>query len=305
MKSILIIGNNGQVSQYLQKALKENYRIHATSREELDLLNTDQIQTSLEALFKDYSPSVIINPAAYTAVDLAEKETGLATKINVQAVAELGEFCAKNKLPLIHFSTDYVFDGDAQTPYLETDHPSPSGVYGQTKLDGECALINSKAPAIILRTAWVYSNQGKNFYNTMLNLAQTRSGLSVVNDQHGAPTYAGSIADGVTQLVDIIVQQDEIADEQQGVYHFTCQGQTTWCDFAQQIFERNALNVKLTGIPSSEYPTPAKRPNFSVLNGDKLASVFGVQLPDWRDALNDCVLETKQLAADAADITSV
>jgi len=284
VKSILIIGNNGQVSQYLQKELEEDYRIHATSRQELDLLNTEQIQTSLESLIKDYSPSVIINPAAYTAVDLAEKEIELATKINVQAVAELGAFCAKKKLPLIHFSTDYVFNGDAQTPYLETDQPSPSGVYGQTKLDGERALISSKAPAIILRTAWVYSNQGKNFYNTMLNLAQTRSELSVVNDQYGAPTYAGSIAGGVKQLVDIIVQQGVIADGQQGVYHFTCQGQTTWCDFAQQIFQRNALNVEVTGIPSSEYPT---------------ASVFAIQLPDWRDALSDCVLETKRLAADA------
>ena len=134
---------------------------------------------------------------------------------------------------------------------------------------------------------------------------RTRSELSVVNDQHGAPTYAGSIADGVKQLVDIIIQQGGIADEQQGIYHFTCQGQTTWCDFAQQIFERNALTVELTGIPSSEYPTPAKRPNFSVLSGDKLASIFAIQLPDWRDALNDCVLETKQLAADAADIKGV
>lgn len=299
MKSILIIGNNGQVSQYLQTALSTEYDVYATSRADLDLLNTQKIKASLNELFDKYSPSIIINPAAYTAVDLAEQEPDLACKINTLAITQLGQFCAQQNVPLIHFSTDYVFDGEADAAYLETDIPAPTGVYGQTKLDGEQALIDSKASAIILRTAWVYSNKGKNFYNTMLNLAKSRDELSVVNDQVGAPTYAGSIANGVKQIVDVIVEQGFIAQTQQGIYHFTCQGQTTWCDFAKGIFENSSLAVNVNGIPSSEYPTPAKRPSYSVLNGEKLATVFGIQLPEWRDALNDCVFETQQLASSA------
>jgi len=249
----------------------------------------------LAALSKDHSLDIIINPAAYTAVDLAEQEQELANKINAKAVAEVGNFCAEFDIPIIHFSTDYVFNGHASNAYKESDAPAPSGVYGQTKLAGEQALIESKAAAVILRTAWVYSNQGKNFYNTMLNLAKTRDTLSVVCDQVGAPTYAGSIASGVKSLVDIFIQQGSINLEQQGVYNFTCQGQTSWCGFAEQIFESNGHDITVNGIPSSEYPTPAKRPAFSVLDGTKLETVFGIALPSWEDALNDCVTETQSL----------
>jgi len=178
MKSILIIGNNGQVSQYLQATLSTDYHVYATSRDDLDLANTEMIQMSLKALLKAYSPAVIINPAAYTAVDLAEQEQELAEAINANAVAEIASFCAEFDIPIIHFSTDYVFDGNGSRPYKENDLTEPTGIYGQTKLAGEHALIESKAPSVILRTAWVYSNKGKNFYNTMLNLAKTRDTLS-------------------------------------------------------------------------------------------------------------------------------
>jgi len=167
-------------------------------------------------------------------------------------------------------------------------------MYGQSKLEGEQAILNSEAPALILRTSWVYSNHGKNFYKTMLNLASTRDELSVVGDQIGAPTYAGSIADGVKRLVDIILEQGGIKQEQQGVYHFTCQGQTSWADFAKAIFVENEINkIVVNSITTEEYPTPAKRPAYSVLSGAKLNDVFGVSLPHWGTALAYCAAETK------------
>lgn len=297
MKKILLIGQNGQVSTYIQRsfdAVKAGRRcdLIVAARELLDLCKIDQIQTVLN----DIAPDVIINPAAYTAVDLAEQETELANQINRDAVAEIAAYCARTKTPLIHFSTDYVFSGDASQAYLETDTPAPSGVYGQSKLEGELAILASGAPALILRTAWVYSNQGKNFYKTMLHLADSgKTALSVVQDQIGAPTFAGSIAEGVKKLVDVIIDQNGLSESQIGIYHFTCQGQTSWSGFAQRIFSENGLNgVSVTGIPSSEYPTPAKRPNFSVLDGTKLQQVFNVCLPNWQDALGQCVLETKR-----------
>ena len=287
MSTILIVGQNGQVSQYLQETLSDHYTLHVSTREELDLTDIASIQAFLKVL----SPSVIINPAAYTAVDNAEKETELAFTINRDAVREIAEYAAMSNTPLIHYSTDYVFDGESEKPYLEQDRPAPSSVYGQSKYEGEQVIIESGAPAIILRTAWVYSNKGKNFYKTMLALAQTREELSIVGDQFGSPTYAGSIAEATKEILDLIVKQGGIESSQVGIYHLTCQGSTSWHDFAQRIFALNKCDhIKLNSIPSSEYPTPAKRPMFSVLDGSKLDSVFGVSLPQWQDALDDCVV---------------
>ena len=291
MKRILIVGNQGQVSQYLQAALAGSYELIVTSREQLDLTNT----SSINAFLTDVSPDIIINPAAYTAVDNAEKESELAHIINRDAVAEMAAYSANTNTPLIHFSTDYVFAGDSSHGYIETDETAPVSVYGKSKLAGEQAIINSGAPALVLRTAWVYSNKGGNFYKTMLSLAQNRNELSIVNDQFGAPTFAGSIADGVKQLLEKIVAQDGLLDGQKGVYHFTCQGQTNWCEFAQSLFTLNNVTaMSVTGIPSSEYPTPAKRPAYSVLNGNKLQDAFSVSLPTWQDALKDCAIETNR-----------
>ena len=296
MKKVLLIGQNGQVTTYLQRVLNDNseYELQVLGRKQLDLTNTTQIQTVLES----HKPSLIINPAAYTQVDLAEQETELAFAINRDAAAEIGQYCASTNTPLIHFSTDYVFTGDANTPYRETDAAIPTGVYGKSKLAGEQAIIVSGAPAIILRTSWVYSNHGKNFYKTMLTLAESRDELSVVNDQIGAPTYAGSIAAATKVLVEQIMQQGAIKSEQTGIYHFTCTGQTSWCEFAQAIFAANKVSsMTVKGIPSSEYPTPAKRPIFSVLDGNKLHSMFGLALPDWQTALENCAAETRALSA--------
>lgn len=292
MSKVLIIGRNGQVSTYLQRELDSAYEVHVAGRDELDLSVVDSVYSALEQI----APAVIINPAAYTAVDAAEDESQAAFTINRDAVAEIARFSADTNTPLIHFSTDYVFAGDAQQAYVETDTVGPTGVYGQSKLEGEEAVINTKAPAIILRTSWVYSNHGKNFYKTMLALSENREELSVVNDQIGSPTYAGSIALATRQLLDIVLKQGEITAKQQGVYHFTCQGQTSWADFAKAIFVENEVTkMTVRGIPSSEYPTPAKRPEFSVLNTQKLMGVFGVSLPHWGTALSQCAAETKSL----------
>ena len=289
MNKILLIGQNGQVTTYLQRALSGDYQLQVAGRELLDLSQVESIDAVLESV----SPDLIINPAAYTAVDLAEQESDAAYAINRDAVAAIAAYSARNNIPLIHFSTDYVFAGDAQQPYLESDSTMPTGVYGRSKLAGEKAILKSGAPALILRTAWVYSNHGKNFYKTMLALAETRDQLSVVGDQVGAPTYAGSIAEATKQLVERIVEQGGISQEQVGVYHFTCQGQTSWADFAKAIFIENQVStVEVSNITTEQYPTPAERPAYSVLNLDKLKQVFNVALPHWGTALAHCASET-------------
>ena len=277
MKSVLIIGQSGQVSTYLQKELTGDYQLVVAGREQIDLLKPEQIKSVLT----DIQPTVIINPAAYTAVDLAETEIEQADLINHLAVAEIADYCATTQTPLIHFSTDYVFDGNASQAYTETNEANPNGVYGQTKFDGEQAILKSGAPAIILRTSWVYSNQGKNFYKTMLALSESRDELNVVADQIGSPTSAQSIAVATRKLVDIVLQQGEINSKQIGVYHFSCSGETSWCEFAKAIFEKHQIDsMTVSGITTDKYPTPAQRPAYSVLNNDKLKSVFGVSLPN-------------------------
>jgi dTDP-4-dehydrorhamnose reductase len=289
MKSVLLIGQNGQVTTYLQRILGDDFRLIVAGRDQLDLSKLDSIRSILESI----KPDMIVNPAAYTAVDMAEQESELAYCINRDAVAEIAAYSAATNTPLIHFSTDYVFAGDANAPYIESDDPAPTGVYGASKLAGERAITRSGAPAIVLRTSWVYSNHGKNFYQTMLNLAQNRSELSVVADQFGAPTYAGSIADATRLLLLAIDRQGDLKPSQKGVFHFSCGGQTTWCDFAKSLFVVNGLDhMVVNKIATSEYPTPAKRPAFSVLDCSKLKSEFGVELPQWQDALEHCAAET-------------
>lgn len=290
MSKILIIGQNGQVSTYLQRSLREGYQVQVVGRETLDLSKPGEIYKALSKA----APKIIVNPAAYTAVDAAETDREQAFTINRDAVAEIARYSKDTDTPLIHFSTDYVFSGTVEVPYSETDPVGPTGVYGQSKLEGEQAILAIGAPAIILRTAWVYSNKGSNFYKTMLKLGEQREQLNVVNDQIGAPTYAGSIASACRQLLDILLEQGELKPEQCGVYHFTCQGQTSWAEFAKSIFVENEVTqITVHGIPSSEYPTPAQRPAYSVLNTKKLLDVFGITLPHWGTALSQCASETK------------
>lgn len=287
--TVALIGQHGQVSTYLQRAFKheKDIRLLVLGREQLDLSRPDTVCESLEAVEFD----LLINPAAFTAVDLAEEQHEQSFAINRDAAAQLALVCAKRKTPMIHYSTDYVFPGDATEPYVETDATGPTGIYGKSKLEGENAIFATGAQAIILRTAWVYSNIGKNFYKTMLGLSASRNELNVVNDQVGSPTYAGSIADATLKLSLLLLEQG-IRDDQFGVYHLTCLGQTHWADFAQALFKANAIgHMTVNGIPSSEYPTPAKRPEYSVLNCGKLVAQFGIALPNWKDALLDCARE--------------
>jgi len=261
MKRILLIGKNGQVSTYLQRALKGDYKLIVVGREQLDLSQPQTVENALSEL----TPDLIINPAAFTAVDLAEEEAVAAFTINRDSVTEIALYAKQTNTPLIHYSTDYVFSGDADAPYLESDETGPTGVYGQSKLEGEQAILDSGAPALILRTAWVYSNHGKNFYKTMLSLSESRDELSVVDDQIGAPTYAGSIAEATAKLVATI----------------------------RALFRENGITkMTVNGIPSSDYPTPAQRPAYSVLDGKKLQAVFDVSLPHWGTALAQCAAET-------------
>lgn len=287
---VAILGQTGQVSTYLQRALHadKNIEVLVVGRDTLDLSAPERIATGLAALEFD----LLINAAAFTAVDLAETEQAQAFAINRDAVQALATYCASENTPLIHYSTDYVFPGDAHEPYVETDQTGPTGVYGLSKLAGEQAVLASGARALILRTAWVYSNVGKNFYKTMLGLSASRKQLNVVNDQVGSPTYAGSIADATRQLA-LLLLTKQVRSDQFGVYHLTSQGQTHWAGFAEALFRANGIgDMQVQGIPSSEYPTPAKRPAYSVLSGAKLADQFGIALPNWLDALHECAQAT-------------
>ena len=288
-KKIALIGVNGQVGQYLLSCLgcldtDTTVEIIGLSRQELDLTKTDDIPLILNEI----TPDLIINASAYTAVDKAESEPELAYQVNCVAPQAMAEYAKQNQVPFIHFSTDYVFAGDASEPYLEDEITNPQGEYGSSKLAGEQAVLASGAKAFIFRTAWVYSQKGNNFYKTMLKLAESRSELNIVDDQVGSPTYAAAIAQATTEIVKKIFSSGDFSS---GVYHMTCQGKTHWADFAQEIFTLNGCEIDIHGIPSSEYPTPAKRPNFSVLDNQKLFDVFGINLPHWRDALLACVEE--------------
>ena len=293
MKSVLIIGRTGQVSTYLQRTLTAGYSLIVAGRDLIDLSKPGTVRSALD----EFKVNLIVNPAAYTAVDMAEQEAELAMKINRDSVAELASYCSDTDTPLIHYSTDYVFSGDADRPYKEQDQAAPTGVYGQSKYQGEQAILRSGAQAIILRTSWVYSNQGKNFYKTMLALAESRDQLSVVADQIGAPTYAGSIADATKPMVDLILRQGGIAAGQTGVFHLSCGGQCSWYEFAMAIFEQHRIeSITVTPISTEEYPTPAKRPSFSVLDNRKLKRVFDIELPAWPQALQDCAAEMRALS---------
>lgn len=273
----LILGKNGQVGWELQRAFALKGTVLSLSREDFggDLLKPAE----LEKKIIEFAPDAVINAAAYTAVDKAESERDLAFKINSEAVEHLAKVCKKQKALLVHFSTDYVFDGSGSKPWCETDKVSPINAYGQSKLAGERAIEQSQCDALIFRTSWVYGVHGKNFIKTILRLAQTKECLNVVNDQYGAPTSAEFIADVAAELTMRVLNSGK---DLTGTYHLVPDGETNWCDFARWIVsEARSLNFKLSlevekirGIPSSQYPTPAKRPSNSRLNNSKLKELF-------------------------------
>jgi dTDP-4-dehydrorhamnose reductase len=281
---ILLTGVSGQVGWELRRTLAPLGEVIAADRSCLDLADTASIRRSVAAI----APDLIVNPAAYTAVDKAESESGLAHAINAAAPGEL----AACGIPLVHFSTDYVFDGKKPGAYTEADTPNPLGVYGASKLAGEEAVARAAIPHLILRTSWVYGLRGRNFLLTMQKLARERDSLAVVDDQFGAPTWSRLIAEATALVVARWLDRRDLTASS-GVYHLTCGGRTSWHDFTAAILAHLAASeaklARLTAIPSSGYPTPAARPANSQLDCGKLADTFGVRLPAWEQALALCL----------------
>ena len=283
---ILLLGQHGQVSQELQRALQGAGELRVLGREQLDLAQPELIRQHVLRL----RPELIINAAAHTAVDQAESEAELAFAINASAPGILAEAAAELGAALIHYSTDYVFDGNHAAPYRESDSTNPLSVYGRSKLAGEQAIQAVGGMHLILRTSWVYSQHGKNFLLTMQRLLQERESLSVVADQIGAPTWAGTIAQTTAQLIE---HWRTGHAGPWGVYHLSAQGETSWFGFASAIATHLRSQGKtvatLQPIPSSAYPTPAQRPLNSRLDCRRLQQDWHVQLPDWQSALEQCL----------------
>jgi len=282
---ILLLGKNGQVGWELQRSLSVLGELVALDRHSTpcgDLSQPQRLQETVRAL----RPDVIVNAAAHTAVDKAESEVDLARILNAAAPAALAQAAAETGAWLVHYSTDYVFDGSKAEAYTEADQPAPLNVYGQTKLAGEQAVQASGARHLIFRTSWVYARRGTNFLRTMLRLASERDELRIVDDQHGAPTWARLIA-GTTALA--VARGAAAAGPAAGVYHLSCGNSTTWCGFARAIFAgRGGSQPRLVAISSDEYPTPARRPRNSRLDCGRLQRDLGLELPDWKAALALC-----------------
>jgi dTDP-4-dehydrorhamnose reductase len=238
---------------------------------------------------------LIINCAAYTAVDKAEKEQELANQVNHLAVKQLAKIANNQQARLIHISTDYVFDGESDKPYIETDMPNPINVYGRTKLAGEKALQAAMPMnAFIIRTSWLYSEYGNNFVKTMLKLGKERDELSVVNDQMGSPTYAADLADAILEIIKHKKFRDVAQTTQ--IYHYSNEGEISWHEFAKEIFKLAEIDCKVSPIPTQQYPTPAKRPRNTLMNKDKIVKVFNIKISNWKTSLNTCmkILKEKQ-----------
>ena len=301
---ILLTGKNGQVGAELQRFLPQLGEVIALGRQELDLSRPDD----LRGMIRTVCPNLIVNAAAYTAVDQAEKEEAIARAINADAPAVMAEEAKKSGAGLVHYSTDYVFDGSKNSPYEETDPTNPLNVYGKTKLMGEQAIQETGAPHLIFRTGWVYATHGRNFLLTILRLAtQGSDELRIVSDQIGAPTWSRDIAWATTQILKRLYGRDDglaYLTEMTGLYHMTSVGETTWYEFARAILEeasrvprsapwfaaatggRPFVARRVIPIPTEEYPTRARRPAYSLLSNSHLTETFGVQLPEWRMQLH-------------------
>ncbi len=282
---ILLTGSNGQVGWELRRTLSTLGTVVAPSSQELNLADPDAIRR----VVRQTSPQLIVNPAAYTAVDKAESETVQALAINGAAPGILAEEAKRLNAALIHYSTDYVFDGSLTRPYGESDPPNPLNSYGRSKLAGEQAIAASGCAHLIFRTSWVYGTRGRNFLLTMQKLLAERDVLNVVADQIGAPTWSRTIAEASAQiLAQLRMDTDRIADLS-GIYNLTCAGQTSWHGFALAIAAHRGSHCQVNAITTSDYPTPAARPLNSVLAHDKLMLTFGLHMPDWEHALDLCL----------------
>jgi dTDP-4-dehydrorhamnose reductase len=301
--AILLTGVNGQVGQELSRILPQVGSVTALDRQQLDLAKPGEIRRVIRAV----RPTIIVNAAGYTAVDKAESEEAIARAINADAPAVMAEEAQNIGASLVHYSTDYVFDGLKTVPYAENDPKNPQNVYGQTKLDGERAIQQSGVPHLIFRTAWVYGTRGRNFLLTILRLATQSEELRIVSDQTGAPTLSGEIARATVEILTQIYSTDKDQvhlEDVSGVYHLTAAGETTWYQFAKAVLEKAArsdphlpwlaaatknlplIARRVTPITTKEYPTPVRRPPYSVLSNARLAQTFHLQLPDWQTQLS-------------------
>ena len=287
--NILITGSNGQLGSEI-KGLAANYKnfnFFFMDLPELNICKSEELNTFLV----DQNINAVINCAAYTAVDKAEKDEHTAQKVNSEGVLNLVNALKKVNGKLIHISTDYVFDGNHSQPYKESDRVSPVGVYGETKRAGELAVINSSIDALVIRTSWMYSVYGNNFLKTMLKLGHDKDELGVIFDQVGTPTNASDLA---KTCLDILAYSKEAYMNSKGkIYHYSNEGVTSWYDFAKAIMELGSIDCKIRPIETKDYSTPAKRPHYSVLNKSKIKTDFNIQIPNWRDSLNKCIEKLK------------
>jgi len=290
--NILVTGKNGQLGRSIQKIVSNEKQANEfvfVGRNELNFSQND----NLEKYFKENNFDVVINCAAYTAVDKAEEQQESANQINHLAVEKLATIAQKKNIKLIHISTDYVFDGESPHPYTETDKVNPINIYGETKLAGEKALQTiMPTNAIIIRTSWVYSEYSNNFVDTMLRLGEDRDKLNVVNDQVGSPTYATDLANAILKIIDSTGYQTKSPATE--IYHYSNKGKASWYEFAKEIFDLADIHCAVKPIATKQYPTPAKRPKNTLMNKAKITEIFGVAIPNWKESLNTCITILKE-----------
>lgn len=286
--TILVTGANGQLGMELAHLVSKYpaYRFVFTTRVDMPLDNFDLINEMIDR----HQPKYVVNCAAYTAVDKAESDKEMAHRINAEAPGVIAAACLRNNARLIHISTDYVFNGNGQKPYKEDDPTDPVNYYGESKLQGEQLVMSQNPGSIIIRTAWVYSQFGKNFVKTILRLVKEKESINVVSDQYGTPTYAADLAEAIMQIIAILdAETDSSGFSHAGIYHFSNDGILNWHEFAVAIRDISGSNCNVNPIPASEYPTPARRPSYSVLDKSKINRVFNISIKPWRERLEACI----------------
>lgn len=295
MANILVTGSNGQLGSEFQKlSEKSGHEFIFTDIDELDLTDHHEI----ERFFENKDISFCINCAAYTAVDKAESEIENAIAVNVSAVRNLAEVCNSNHTVFIHISTDFVFDGSNCQPYVESDKARPINVYGQSKYDGEQQALKENTKTIIIRTSWLYSSFGNNFVKTMMKVGKKNDTLNVIFDQAGTPTYAVDLVEAILIIIEEIQTKRIDKEEYFGIFHFSNEGIASWYDFAIEIFRISGINCMVNPILTKDYPTPSKRPHFSVLDKSKIKTTYGLAIPYWKDSLSRCIKEIKHQTKD-------
>ncbi len=283
--NIIVTGAYGQLGSELKELEMEfpEFHFHFTDVDSLDITN----ENAVAGFFNEKQPDFVINCAAYTAVDKAEIDQAVAEKVNAIAPKILGKISRNVGAKLIHVSTDYVFSGDANQPYSETDLVDPQGVYGKTKLQGEINCLNENPDAVVIRTSWLYSEFGNNFVKTMLRIGKERGELNVVFDQVGTPTYAADLAETIIAIIQKTIENP--TNFIPGIYHYSNEGVISWFDFAKAIFEIKNMECLVHPVLSDAFPTPAKRPHFSVLNKSKIKNNYKIEIPYWKDSLEVCI----------------